>query len=519
MSSTRSAIRLRHRIVAVGVTASLALSGAVLTAGPAIAADPLLPDPKLGVCVHSGLVDLVGSVLAGVLEALGLSDVADSLTGTLSCSSENVIDLTGLDEFTKLTGLDLSGNAITDVTDLAGLVDLNTLNLNGNGITDLSSLSGLTDTVISATGQVIDLGDQEAGVPIVLPVLKGLSGALAPITDASGGVVGEIDTVTGTVTFLSAGIGELTFALGNFTGTILATLSNSSFSSSAGAAITGSNEFGSTLAVETSGWPEGTTFTYAWSRGGVTTPTYLLDASDIGERLTVSITGSKDGFNNKTVLSDQTNTIRKATISLAPTPTISGTTTVGSTLTVAPGTWSAGVALTYQWFRAGSPVAASKATSYVLGVSDIGKAITVSVQGTRENYTTLTRTSAATALITATTIVPDSSKPGTTTTTTTVTTGTSAAVLKKFAKTYAPKVSGTAKVGKKLTAKTAKWSKKVKFTYQWKANGKSIAKAESKTWKVTKKYVGKKITVQVTAKLPGYTPAIKTSKSTKKVRV
>jgi alpha-N-arabinofuranosidase len=80
------------------------------------------------------------------------------------------------------------------------------------------------------------------------------------------------------------------------------------------------------------------------------------------------------------------------------------------------------------------------------------------------------------------------------------------------------KVTGTAKVGKKLTAKTASWTAGVKLTYKWYASGKVIKNAKAKTLKLTKAMAGKKIKVKVTATKTGLAAAAKTSKTTKKVK-
>jgi hypothetical protein len=79
-----------------------------------------------------------------------------------------------------------------------------------------------------------------------------------------------------------------------------------------------------------------------------------------------------------------------------------------------------------------------------------------------------------------------------------------------------PSITGSAKVGKKLTAKVTKTSG-VKVAYQWYLNGKKISKATKSTLKVAKSYRGKKVTVKVTFTKKGYVSVVKTS-APKKVR-
>jgi hypothetical protein len=82
------------------------------------------------------------------------------------------------------------------------------------------------------------------------------------------------------------------------------------------------------------------------------------------------------------------------------TPTITGTTKVGSTLTARAGTWApAPVTLSHQWLRNGVVISGATATTYKLTATDKGKRITVRVTGTKAGYTTLSQTSTATAAI------------------------------------------------------------------------------------------------------------------------
>ncbi|MER7566017.1 Tat pathway signal protein [Streptomyces sp. NPDC097941] len=66
--------------------------------------------------------------------------------------------------------------------------------------------------------------------------------------------------------------------------------------------------------------------------------------------------------------------------------------------------------------------------------------------------------------------------------------------------TAAPKITGTAKTGAKVTAEPGSWSAApTSYTYQWKADGRAISGATAKTYAVAAAVVGKKLTVTVTA--------------------
>ena len=91
-------------------------------------------------------------------------------------------------------------------------------------------------------------------------------------------------------------------------------------------------------------------------------------------------------------------------------------------------------------------------------------------------------------------------------------------VAKKFTTANKPTISGTAKVGKNLTAKVKAWNPVAKFTYQWYANGTAIQGATKSTWKLAKAQKGKKITVKVTGSRADYARVSLTSKATAKVK-
>ncbi|MDR1152816.1 MAG: FIVAR domain-containing protein, partial [Bifidobacteriaceae bacterium] len=79
-------------------------------------------------------------------------------------------------------------------------------------------------------------------------------------------------------------------------------------------------------------------------------------------------------------------------------------------------------------------------------------------------------------------------------------------------------IKGTAKVGKRLTAKVATWTTATKYSYQWYSGNTKIKNATNKTLKLTKALKGTKIKVVVTGTKKGMISATKTSKATKKIQ-
>ena len=91
--------------------------------------------------------------------------------------------------------------------------------------------------------------------------------------------------------------------------------------------------------------------------------------------------------------------------------------------------------------------------------------------------------------------------------------------LKTFTTAPAPKISGTAKVGKTLKAEAGTWKPSgAKLSYQWYRGSAKISGATKSSYELTSKDRGKKIKVKVTATKSGYLSAGKTSKSTATVK-
>jgi peptidoglycan hydrolase-like protein with peptidoglycan-binding domain len=173
------------------------------------------------------------------------------------------------------------------------------------------------------------------------------------------------------------------------------------------------------------------------------------------------------------------------------TPTISGTTRVGQTLTASVAKWGPGtVALAYQWYRSGTAVSGANQTTYTLQAADAGKAITVVVTGTRTGYTVTSRSSAATKAVESNAL---STAP-------------------------VPTIKGTARVGQELTATAGTWKPApVTLAYQWLRDGTAIAGATKSTYTVQAADVDARLTVAVTGTKAGYEATTKTSTETEKV--
>lgn len=163
--------------------------------------------------------------------------------------------------------------------------------------------------------------------------------------------------------------------------------------------VTGKAVVGATLTAKPGTWTKGTAFSYQWMRDGApirgaVTATHRLTASDAGTRISVRVTGTLTGYTTAAKTSAATAKVAKGALR-ASTPKISGSATVGKTLTVRAGAWTDGTRLSYQWLNDGKAIRGATKATYTVARGDRGDALTVRLTGTLAGYETTSRTSAA----------------------------------------------------------------------------------------------------------------------------
>lgn len=181
--------------------------------------------------------------------------------------------------------------------------------------------------------------------------------------------------------------------------------------------ISGTPQEGSTLTASNGTWSNSpTSYAYAWSQcdkngdncaaiGGATANTYKAQSADVGHSLRVTVT-AKNASGSATSTSAPTAVVSSAA---APgntaAPTVSGTTQIGSTLTVTNGSWSGSpTGYTYAWSRCdqtGSSCAAiggATAATYKLQQVDAGTTLRATVTATNSAGST-SATSVPTAVV------------------------------------------------------------------------------------------------------------------------
>jgi hypothetical protein len=213
-----------------------------------------------------------------------------------------------------------------------------------------------------------------------------------------------------------------------------------------------------------------------------------LTPTEEGKTLTVTVTGSKDGYTSKTETSAESAVVAKGSLTTTV-ASISGTAKVGYRLTANHNAWGpAPVDMSYQWYRSGAAISGATASTYVLAGADAGKTMTVRVIGRKAGYIAVYRQSPATA-----------------------------SVALGDLKGEFPKITGTTKVGSTLTANPGLWTSGVSVSYQWYRDGVAITGGTGKYFKLTTADLGHQIKVKALGQKPGYQSRAYYSYSTVKI--
>ena len=151
--------------------------------------------------------------------------------------------------------------------------------------------------------------------------------------------------------------------------------------------VTGTATAGSTLTTTDGSWtPAPTSFAYQWKRNGAnisgaTANSYLLTGADASTTVNCTVTAF-NGLNSASASSNSISVLPTAPVNSVP-PVISGTTSLGSTLTVTSnGTWSGGPTFTYQWQRGVTNISGANTSTYVVAAPDLGTSVSCVVTAT-----------------------------------------------------------------------------------------------------------------------------------------
>jgi len=173
-----------------------------------------------------------------------------------------------------------------------------------------------------------------------------------------------------------------------------------------------SPRLGDTLTASTSAWSPTAAHAYEWLRdgapiAGATGASYTTVPADVDHAISARVTGSAAGYQAESRTSAPTAKIAAGAFAQAPVPVVDNTSPrVGDTLTATVAAWSPVAEHHYQWLRDGQPVAGATGTTYPVVAADVDHVISVRVAGSALGYTTVERTSAATAKVTSAAIAP-----------------------------------------------------------------------------------------------------------------
>ncbi len=101
-------------------------------------------DPVLEAMIRGAMGKTEGGISLAEAQAVTRMNLSNELQSTIS-EVTPITNISGLEAFTNLEGLDLSSHAVTDISPLAGLTKLTVLSLAGNPVADVSPLAELTN--------------------------------------------------------------------------------------------------------------------------------------------------------------------------------------------------------------------------------------------------------------------------------------------------------------------------------------------------------------------------------------
>lgn len=258
--------------------------------------------------------------------------------------------------------------------------------------------------------------------------------------------------------------------------------------------VTGTPKVGVPLVADAGSVTPVPTSAYQWFAddveiAGARSATFTPGPAQVGRQISLRVRASKPGYTESAAMVHVDGVVAAGDLQSSASPRISGASTVGSRLTASPGTWSGvGLTFSYEWRADGVTIPGATASTYTISPTDRGRTITVKVTVRGSGYVTATSVSAPTGVV----------LPG------------------SFVAGARPTVSGSLRVGARLSTSPGSWTPKAEnLEIQWFAGNKPIAGAKGLTYQLTHRERGQQIWVRVQAVRAGFTPAVADSSRTK----
>ena len=489
-------------------------SGSVFDTGAlSIAGGTLQDDGSLSTAtidVLAGTLDLNANGTTGALSLTGGGEVNSStgatltVTGAIAWSGGSVnsptgnlaINQTGTGSFSVSGSVSLDGGSITTqspvsisggthfgtaspatLTTASAITLGSAVNVGGSGAT-------FTANGVNATGSSQTYGFGANSLVLTGGMTAVSSGNVlhtGPLSLAGGTLVDD-GTVTSTAVSLGGGTLEGTGAVNGPVDNVSGTVSPGDPPGPGALTVTGAYAQGAagTLAIELDGTTAGTGFSQL-QVGGATSLAGTLSLTDgsgflpaLGNTfqiisspsstptgvLTLSGPGAAPFFAQYNA-HDVTLTVKPTPANIAA-PAITGTPSVGQSLSCSPGSWSANPsAWAYQWSRDGSPIAGATSPTYVVVSADQGHSLTCAVTASNSIAAGQPAISPAVA-VPAPPAAPSAPQ-----------------------NSGAPVIAGTPMPGNQLSCSQGAWSgAPTSFKYQWERNATSVAGATGSTYTV-----------------------------------
>jgi hypothetical protein len=253
--------------------------------------------------------------------------------------------------------------------------------------------------------------------------------------------------------------------------------------------VSGVAEVGATLTCTTGTWTGTTpiTYDYRWYRAAPTypadpivepipygEPSYIVGEEDVGFNIFCEVTATNRAGSAQAVSNGFLIPVPTYPPEIATAPVVSGTPTVGQTLSCTTGSWNGTAPFTYayQWKRNGTAISGATAATYALVSADYNTTITCDVTATN---------SAGSATASSNSLGPVQGVAP--------------------ANTILPAITGTARVGQTLSCSTGTWTgaPAPTYAYQWKRGGVDISGATNSTYALVEADYTTTITCTVTA--------------------